>query len=374
MTVRDFPVDMRITPNPCVQLLTFGDRSALFDELLQQIFELNHTASFIWNGLTRGQTANEVVDELVMSGLGHDVAVSYVDIALNEWLDQGWLLPEDVAAILGGDPTSRLNLRLLDLGFDVKFFGRDIPARVLGPFLHLVGEGPASKEISVVSFDNHYYVHSNRQARGRYDQRNLAPGLKALLTQLLVNVDNGGFFTHGALVGHNGARIFLSGNPGAGKSTLTASLLADGFEAFTDDIVHVNDGAMRGVPFAIALKAGSWPLLADRLPQIGDQPVFQRSDQQDVVYLHQATAPSEHGPIQYFICLHRDAAAEPRLEPMSPLEALQVLLDSAFSSTKAISAAQIRPLASTLNRAACYVLRYAEVDDARRLVRALAEQ
>ena len=86
---------------------------------------------------------------------------------------------------------------------------------------------------------------------------------------------------HGAGLAHpNGGGYLLVAPGGSGKTTLAAALNAEGHAMLSDDVVPVRrDGCLLALNTPMCLKAGSWPVLADRRPDLAAQPVIQRYGQ-----------------------------------------------------------------------------------------------
>ena len=76
---------------------------------------------------------------------------------------------------------------------------------------------------------------------------------------------------HGAAVAVDGGATVLPGRSGAGKTTLTAALVAAGADYLTDEIAVLDTEArwIRPYPKPLTVKAGSWPTIAALTGQRG---------------------------------------------------------------------------------------------------------
>ena len=77
---------------------------------------------------------------------------------------------------------------------------------------------------------------------------------------------------HAGGVTMGGAGAIISGPSGAGKTTLTAALVRAGFRYLTDEALAIDPvtGLLHPYPKALAIKRGSWELLADLRPPPSD--------------------------------------------------------------------------------------------------------
>ena len=357
-----------VVPGGGVAFMDFGDSFGLFHEGRQVLVALNETAVRIWQGLARGEGAAEVAADLVAQGAAPDAGLAYVDEALEHWLGAGWMVPADLA----GPPLARLSLSILEVGFDVAFFGAAPPPGCLDMLAPLQGDGAAAYPLKVAAWQGRWVLFAGSTSRGVFESGHVAPALKSALTDHLVVSIGEGFIAHGGLLEGASRRVFLAGAPGTGKSTLALGLGAAGFACLSDDIVQVDRrGWMRGAMFAPALKSGSWPLLGQALPGLESLPVHHRADGQAVRYAPEVVSAGPARPLDIFIALDRRADGPTVLEPMTRLDAMSLLLKDAFASAGRVSVDDMQALAQTFAAARAFTLRYADLSEAVEQLRTL---
>jgi len=174
---------------------------------------------------------------------------------------------------------------------------------------------------------------------------------------------------HAGAVSQGGAAAILVGSPDAGKSTLTAALVRDGFDylsdelapiGFADGLVHpfarplVLDGRSAALVLGPALDAG----MTNRRNHIG----------------HDLIRPGSTGvaaPVRWLIAPVFTEGARARLEPMSAAEALHLVLGQSFNAFVHGNRA-VQLLARTIERTeSCYRIVFGDLEDALALVRRL---
>lgn len=84
---------------------------------------------------------------------------------------------------------------------------------------------------------------------------------------------------HAGVVSLNGRGVVIPGDADAGKSTLVAALVADGFDYLSDEgaMLDLVTGEVCPYPRAISLQPGSWPLVPDVRPH--DHPGYRATRQ-----------------------------------------------------------------------------------------------
>jgi hypothetical protein len=265
-----------------------------------------------------------------------------------------------------------MRLRLGHFCAKIRFFGDAEPAKARSMFGHLQdsGEGVDAASYDVIGEDGEDYVFCSAGPVGLRARNATMPMLKALLTEAYCSSLPDGFITHGALISRAGKRVLLTGAPGAGKTTLTLALCANGFAYGGDDIVRITDeGDAEGVPFAAAVKSGAWTLIGNYVPAISTLTTHERPDGQLARYV----APSNRDlegprPIDVVLLLSRERGATARIDPVTPLDAMCGILESGYSERKHLTVHVADALARRLSNARCGRLVYEDLGQAVDLV------
>lgn len=360
---------------PTTHVLKLADRAALFCSRRQQLLELNHTALAIWETLAEGGSTFAAAAHLRAQEASADEAAQYVAQAAADWMLGGHLAPAEAADRLRDAP-----LAIRDVGLDgfaarLRLHDPEPLSDIEAAFGHLsVGEAKGCPELDLIETDDGYVLFLDGAPWGLAEPEGVVPLLKATLTELYAESVTDGFLTHGALLEAEGHTLFLTGEPGAGKTTLTLALAARGMAYGGDDIVRItSEGLAAGAHFAAAVKSGAWDLLSGRLRGLADEPVHTRADGQEVRYalppIFRGEAPTA---IDLILHLRREAGADPHFAPLHPLDALCLLLGSGFSRKAAADAATLKAVAARLERARAYVFTYSDLDAAVAAVESLA--
>jgi len=367
MNVRDsqvfaFPFwESRLLPSRFIHAIEIGGQLALFNERTQRLYDLNETAAVMWRCFSDALSCASIARHLQDLGATSADAAAFTASAVTEWLRAGYLAPRDAVAALAQQPSASQALRIGPLSLKLRFFGETDPkpaAAVFGQFA--CDEAQAGPTVQVVASTNCDFLFVDDVPIGMSTPRQTVPALKALLTEQYCHAVAEGFVTHGGLVSANGRRVFLSGAPGAGKSTLALALTTCGFAYASDDIVHIGaDGRASGIPFAAAAKSTAWDLLDPYLPHLASLPLYERADAQVTRYvLPERLDQDGPRPIDIALLLARKTGAEAQLEPLTPLQMLCTLLDSGYSERNALDASTLEALAANLARAKSYRLIY----------------
>ena len=169
---------------------------------------------------------------------------------------------------------------------------------------------------------------------------------------------------HAAGVSREGRGILLIGKGGAGKTTLATALNARGWALLSDDTIPVTlDGRLLGLGLGPCLKAGSWPVLASYLPDLGVFPVIRRLGQS--VRLPPPPGPRATGPLEtsLFLLPSYQPSSTPALHCLTPVQVLEAIL-AAESVLPTLDQTRLSTLTAWVSSAPGYRLIYPDLEAA----------
>jgi HprK-related kinase A len=178
---------------------------------------------------------------------------------------------------------------------------------------------------------------------------------------------------HAAVVERGGRGLILSGQPGAGKSTLAAALAFEGWRLFSDELAVMAPGQRLLVPLPrpIGLKNASIEIIRRRYPEAVIGPSTVETRKGTVAHVRppaESLARVDEPAVAAWIVFPTfEAGIQAEVRPVSRAEALLRLADEAFNYSL-LGVAGFETLAAVVGGCACFDIRYGSLDDARACV------
>ncbi|MER9301137.1 aldolase [Mesorhizobium sp. M0621] len=354
------------------RLVRVRGQNILFSPSQQAIFAVNDTAADIWRSLEEGMPPQAISVEMARSGVDRFQANRHVEAALGDW--QRLNLIRACAPVSPSATQELVSQVVAVAGLNIRIV---YPAACAFPaitvFRHLeVRRETVDVLLEVVGHGGRVHLLRDGEWILSCSLDELPVMLKGqLLTEVL---DHGAYelALHAAALVRNERMVLLCGNPGAGKTTLTLALVRAGFGFAADDVTLLDSGGHGvGLPFAPAVKAGAWPLLAEYCPDLDDAPVCRRPDRRRVRFaVPKAFVPLPPAPLPIgcVVLLRRGRDTKASLEPVDPAQALRGLLNGALAPGGELSGTAFEALTQLIGSAETYCLTYSRLDDAVQLI------
>lgn len=203
-----------------------------------------------------------------------------------------------------------------------------------------------------------------------------APMFEWGLNFCVANRPLGQLVMHAAVLAHGDRAVMLPGFPGAGKSTLCASLaLCAGWRLFSDElaILDPTDGQLIPHPRPISVKNASIEVVAG-FPGARVGPVYRDTRKGDVSHLafpaQALSQAAERARVAWVLFPRFDAQAPARCEEIGRAEAFALISEQSFNQER-MGERGFAALCAMLDGARCFDIGYRSTDEGLDLVRRL---
>ena len=189
------------------------------------------------------------------------------------------------------------------------------------------------------------------------------------LNWCIANFSNHYLMIHSGVLERNGKGLILPGMPGAGKSTLSAALMVNGWRLLSDEValIQPNSGELLGIPRPISLKNQSIEVIGNYYAEgifgrhICDTAkgtvAHLRPDQESI---ERQSDTAEPGLVIFprFV-----AGSDTRIEPLPKSRAFMALTENAFNYSN-LGLDGFHAVQRIINQSHCYNMEYSDLDSA----------
>lgn len=174
---------------------------------------------------------------------------------------------------------------------------------------------------------------------------------------------------HAGVLERGGHGLVLSGEPGAGKSTLTAALMFRGWRLFSDEVgmIPTRTRALLPLPRPVGLKNASIDIIRADCPSATIGPSTLETRKGMVAHVRppseSLTRADEAATPRWIVFPRFAAGATPEVRSVSRADALLRLGEQAFNYSM-LGAVGFSTLADVVDGCSCFDLRFGNLDDA----------
>jgi len=262
--------------------------------------------------------------------------------------------------------------RLISVGEKIirfSFGDRTIEEFIFPLFSHLEGFPDSSAidlHLEVFNHKGNLYLIKNQERASKWllaDAYKLKGALLLDVINLIHHTSEESWMgvIHASSVCQDDVAVMFPAQPGGGKSTLAALLMAHGYDLVSDDFtpVSVENQYIYPVPGAISIKHGSMPLLKSYFPHLDNAPEAPNlSKGENVTFLAPPNPlPLKGGgyPVNAIVFVQYDEQTECVLERANNLEVINDFLKESWLAQNGRAAEQFM---EWYLRTPCYRLRY----------------
>ena len=385
--------DHDIVELPDWQYFPLGDGGALYSASPFLLLSLNHSASLIWQSLSKQKSVAVTTEELsdifdvdaetlrndvqkLVSDWQHLAATTKQEARTPQAPFVEWQHSQHQLRPGKYQRCYRLGTLCIRLWFD----SANTLELIDSIYGYLRDEACASADIQAgiqKLGDRLHLVNSQQQLKPLTSDDELLQTLYEFFNEALYQHQNSLAALHAAaLTADNQTCIVLPGESGAGKSTLSAYLGTQGWKHLADDTaLFTGQGNVVPTPLPLTIKHPIPQPLSTRLPQLQTLPVYQRYGK-SVSYLAppSAVTTTSSYPLSALVFPSRGDVHPAELQALTPQQALQGLLNAGLFLHNPLLVNNVQALVGMLDRTPSYMLRYADVTDARHLLESIRKE
>lgn len=174
---------------------------------------------------------------------------------------------------------------------------------------------------------------------------------------------------HAAVIEKNGFAAVMPAPPGSGKSTLTASLIQEGWRLLSDELtlIHLDNHRVSPFPRPVSLKNESINVIKNRYPDVVFGPVSSDTAKGTVCHIRPPTLSVKNQhidcPVGWVIFPKYQAGAETEFLPFGKAQTLMSIAENSFNYS-VLGQLGFDALKNIVATADCYQFKYSNLDEA----------
>jgi len=174
---------------------------------------------------------------------------------------------------------------------------------------------------------------------------------------------------HAAVIEKNGFAAVMPAPPGSGKSTLTASLVQEGWRLLSDELTLIQLDTYRVSPFPrpVSLKNESINVIKNRYPDVVFGPVSSDTAKGTVCHIRppSLSVKNQHidCPVGWIIFPKYQAGVETEFLPFDKAQTLMSIAENSFNYS-VLGQLGFDAIKNTVATADCYQFKYSSLDEA----------
>ena len=376
------PLDVIKLPLTCESLHAYliGDSLLLYSQSTQNVYGLEKESASLFlqiDMLPRNTTIEEIANRFP------DVDISLLKqmVALANCHEEIERVAYEADIEIGNyikDDLPRVYYRVDNTVFAVHYQEETFFKRFHAVFEHLHIQEPGNGRMISVDFVKNgdaWEIHWNDIVVDMLiPEGQLATFLQEKMMTAAYQARNYLISLHAASVEKNGSVVIFPAVAGSGKTTLTATLLQNGFQLFSDENTSLDDeGSVHPLPFCMNIKEGSWDVLSTLYPHLKERDVHYRFDGQKIRFLPPENMHKGRKKATHLVFPKYTPFAKTSLVPLSANEALSKIRDANYQVQKNMDVEKFERIVKNLISLPSVVLEYSDTDEAVTAINALIQ-
>jgi hypothetical protein len=267
------------------------------------------------------------------------------------------------------DPLARTMYVVADLGFAIHYPDEELFAALHPIFEHLnvqYNDLKLKVAIDFIPSGTLWKIKWNDTVtQAVIPQARLAAYLQDLMMTAAFQSQSLLIKLHAASIEKQGRVVIMPAVGESGKSTLTASMLRNGFTLFSDEATSMDmEGYVQPLPFCLSIKEGSWGVLAPIYPHLGELDVHSRFDGQNIRFLSPEPMREERRKASHIVFPQYTPGSRTLLTPLGTTPALLKIKEAGYYVRDSMDDKKFARIIDNLLSLPKYTLVYSNLDEA----------